>query len=95
MSKVTRIGEAAPDSPRYHADALREWADRIDAGEVQALALVSIYGNRAMQITVTRVDKDDDEAFIKLLSGIALAQGHTARRVEDECFGSKTVFELP
>lgn len=95
MTNVTRIGEAAPpDSPRHHADGLRAWADKIDAGEVQSVALVTIYGDRLMHISVTRIAPDDDEAFIKLLAGAKLMEHHLAQRVTSECMGTKTVFEL-
>lgn len=97
---VTRIGAAAPEgSPRHVADCLREWADRVEAGEVSAYGLVVVHGEgqwlHLACRTIGELDGDTfSNALVKLLAGGRLLTDLAAEHVRRELFAEVSVHDL-
>ena len=94
--KVTRIGAAAPEgSPRHVADCPREWADRVESGDVMAYGLVMVHGpDKTLHMAWRGMNPDSSDDCVKLFAGLQLAADMVAEHVRDAMFAEVDVHDL-
>lgn len=96
---VKRIGSAAPvGSPRHVADCLREWADRIEAGEVSGYGFVAVHGEgQWLHLACRPIGCDGDRlsnTLVKLTAGARLLTDLAAEHTRTELFAEVSVHDL-
>lgn len=93
---VTRIEAAAPaGSPRYVAGLLREWADRVEAGDVVAYGMVMVHGeDRLIHLGCRPIGEGNEAALVTLLAGCQLLTGVASDHVRAELMSETEAYDL-
>ena len=93
---VKRIEAGAPEgSPKYIAGILREWADRMERGDVHAYGLVVVHGDdRLVHLGCRPVGQDNEDALVPLLAGARLLTDLAADYVRRELMLEVEAFDL-
>lgn len=94
---VTRIEAAAPvGSPRHVAGLLREWAERVEAGDVVAYGLVMVHGaDRLIHLGCRPIGEGNEPALVTLLAGARLLTDLAAEHVRTELMSETDAYDLP
>lgn len=80
---VTHIGSASPDRRMQAAAGLREWADRVQRGEVESIGLVVIHGTPPLAHIAYQNVLDGAER-LRVLGAVRILDEVIARQVWEE-----------